>query len=77
MEKVIEVGGHVVYTDEHSKPHNALITHVWGTNCCNLLFVVDAEDKNDPYGRQIERRSSCCHGSIQQAPGNFWRFPNE
>lgn len=77
MEKERKIGDTVVYTDEYSKKHNALVTHWWGDTCCNLLFVVDDAEKRDPYGNQIERRSSCSHGSVVQAPGNFWKHPEE
>lgn len=69
MERERKVGDNVVYVDEQGKPHNALITNWWGDTCCNLLFVVDDTDKRDPYGNQIERRSSCSHRSVVQAPG--------
>lgn len=77
MERTREHGDHVVYTDEHGAPHNALVTAWWGDKCCNLLFVVNDEAKKDPYGQQIERRSSSVHKSMQQAPGNYWMHPDE
>lgn len=77
MERTRKVGDHVVYTDELGVRHNALVTNWWGEQCCNLLFVVDDEAKRDPYGQQIERRSSSVHHSMQQAPGNFWTYPDE
>lgn len=45
----------------------------------NLVFVVSQTDKTDPYGRQIDRRSSCSHGSRQSPPniGNYFLFPEE
>ena len=47
--------------------------------CLNLVFVVSDESKKDPYGRQIERRSSCMHGSRQSPSnlGNYFLFPDE
>lgn len=77
VERDRKVGDTVVYTDEQGTPHNALVTNWWGPQCCNLLFVVSDEAKKDPYGQQIERRSSSVHKSMQQAPGNFWRYPDE
>ena len=77
MERTKQLGDHVIYIDEHSKRHNALVTNWWGETCCNLLFVVDDESKKDPYGQQIERRSSNSHRSVVQAPGNFWFWPDE
>lgn len=77
MERIRRIGDPIVYVDEHGIAHNALVTNWWGETCCNLLFVVDDDAKRDPYGNQIERRSSCVHRSMQQAPGNFWRHPDE
>lgn len=77
MEKDHKIGDTLIYTDEQGIKHNALVTHWWGDTCCNLLFVVDSTDKKDPYGNQIERRSSCSHRSVVQAPGNFWFHPDE
>lgn len=77
MAKELKVGDALIYTDELGKEHNALVTNWWGETCCNLLFVVDEVSKRDPYRQQIERRSSNSHRSVVQAPGNFWRWPDE
>lgn len=77
VERERKVGDHLVYTDEQGIAHNALVTNWWGPQCCNLLFVVSDEAKKDPYGQQIERRSSSVHKSMMQAPGNFWLHPDE
>lgn len=77
MERDRKLGDHIVYTDEQGQKHNALVTNWWGSQCCNLLFVVDDAAKRDPYGQQIERRSSSVHRSMQQAPGNYWQHPDE
>lgn len=71
------VGAHVVFLDEHRVKHNALVTCWHGDKCCNLLFVVDDPERHDPYGNQIERRSSSCHLMMNQAGGNCWIFPDE
>lgn len=47
--------------------------------CVNLLFVSGDVEKTDPYGRQIERKTSISHGS-QQTPANLgfcFVFPDE
>lgn len=68
----------VVYVDPVAKAHAALVTAVWGTKCVNLVFVSDDENKTDTYGRQIDRSAtSCNHQSQHQAPGNYWRYPDE
>jgi hypothetical protein len=100
-ERQLQVGDAVIFYDEYSRPHNALITAVWGEryliSCetesdlkfmggiqekiqepsCNLLFVSSDEKKDDCYGRQIERRTSCVHAVSQMAPGFSWSWPEE
>lgn len=88
----VEVGEHVVYVDEKRHYHNALITAVWGEvthgvepggnpwvnyPCINLLYVVDAPEQQDQYGRQIERTSSVVHFSSQTAPGFSWMYEHQ
>lgn len=50
-----------------------------GPPSVNLLFVTTKEDATDPYGQQIERRSSVGHGSIQSPKnlGNCYLWPGE
>lgn len=47
--------------------------------CVNLVFVVGDESKTDPYGRQIERKTSVMHGDRQSPKrlGMFFLFPGE
>lgn len=70
------VGDVVTYVDEHSQPHDALVTIYFGgdspNGAMNLVFVSSDPDKSDPYGRQIERRSSISRQSEYTAPGNYW-----
>lgn len=88
----LHVGSRIVFTDEHCKDHNALVTVVWsqvgsptddtgdtghGNGCCNLVYVSGDESKTDPYGRQIERATSVVHKDHGGAPGFCWRFPDE
>jgi hypothetical protein len=79
-----EVGGAVVYHDERGVPHKALLTAVWGQRetsaslpCVNLVLVSGNPDQHDDYGRQIVRKSSCCHKGLVSAHGNYWRFEQE
>lgn len=84
-ERQVHVGDVIVYTDEHYKDHNALVTIVWGEHhpgtddwpALNLVHASGDPSKEDPYGRQIERPTSIPHVSGQQAPGVCWRFPDE
>ena len=69
---MIKIGDVVVYTDEVSVRHNALVTNVWSAMCINLVYMIGDENKTDPYGRQIERRTSCMVKMAGSAPGNFW-----
>lgn len=82
--RTLSVGDHVIFTDEHRRQHNALLTEVWGTwdhpdspPAVNLLYVVDEESRNDQYGRQIERESSVVHRKFNSAGGNCWHMPDE
>ena len=45
--------------------------------CVNLVFVVDDGDRQDDYGRQIERYTSVSHSRQQTGGGFCWRFPDE
>ena len=69
---MIKIGDVVVYTDEVSVRHNALVTNVWSTTCINLVYMTGDDSKTDTYGRQIERRTSCQVKMATSAPGNFW-----
>lgn len=77
----LEIGDPVAYIDEHGQRHAALATAVWRSvgdlPGCNLVFVTAEQAKTDGYGRQIERRTSVCHTSVQPAPGNSWSWPDE
>jgi len=77
MEHNLEIGSVVVYIDPTRGRHNALVTNVFGPQCCNVLWVSGDDSKQDPYGRQIERQSSCCHTSMNQAKANCWCWPDE
>ena len=77
----LEVGQNVVFIDEHRKEHVALVTAVWESMGalpgCNVVYVTDDETKSDPYGRQIERKTSVVHQSVQPAGGMCWRHEGE
>lgn len=71
-----KVGHHIIYTDTIGNKHSALITAVWGpdlgTNAINLVYVIDDGDRNDPYGRQIERVTSVSPKGANTAHGRFY-----
>lgn len=90
--KSYNMGQHIVYVDQYGKPHDALVTIWWGATDpaaypqyvsvngepgCNLVLVSGDKDKDDPYGRQIERQTSVVHKTRQPAHGNFWCWPEE
>jgi hypothetical protein len=91
MERELNIGDAVRYTDEHAVEHFALVTQTWlyGKKLeehkaqhgqypsLNLVFVVLEASKSDPYGHQIERPTSVVHKNQQAAPGRFWRFLDE
>jgi hypothetical protein len=91
-ERQVHVGEKVIYFDEFGKEHTALTTAVWGDRyeviddnggstlwepSINLLFVSPDEKREDSYGRQVERRSSCCPVSVQSAWGNCYCLPEQ
>lgn len=48
--------------------------------CCNLVWVSSDTSKTDPYGRQLERQTSCSYGRNQgMVPflGMCWCWPDE
>ncbi len=84
MAKELNVGDAVVWIDEHRVEHPALVTRVWPQMSgdarepgVNLVFVVKDESKTDPYGRQIERRTSVCHSTVQPAGAYCWKRVDE
>jgi len=87
MEKELQIGSAVVYVDEHRERHAALITTIFrdmghpsgerGEPGANLVFVTGDDSKSDPYGRQIERRTSVCHLSVNPAKANCWAWPDQ
>lgn len=91
LERQLRVGEKVVYFDEFGREHDALVTAVWGERTegeteqgaylnepgCNLLFISPDAKREDSYGRQIERRSSCVHVMYQAAYGNCYCLPEQ
>jgi hypothetical protein len=71
------VGGIVIWHDATGGAHKALVTAVWTPTCINVVFVSDDENKQDTYGRQIERATSCPHASVMNVHGFYWRFEDE
>lgn len=47
--------------------------------CCNVVYVSEDKEKHDPYGRQLERQTSCTYGRQQYVPftGQCWCWPDE
>lgn len=74
------IGDPVVYHDPVGKPHNALLTTIWSSDehpLVNLVYVSSDATRQNGYGRQIERQTSCNHASKMPVHGNYWRFPEE
>lgn len=75
----MEIGAAVVFSDEFSVEHDALITAIHGEYgpeskpSINLCYVSKDSARSDTYGRQIMRNSSVPHRSNQSARGMFWR----
>lgn len=70
-----------IVTAVHGEPHKA--THyqtgeeVLSYPCVNLVFVVNDEERQDQYGRQIERETSVMHYGGYAASGFFWCHPED
>lgn len=74
------VGVAVVFVDERGEERWALVTAVWGpasSPAVNLCFVSSDEVVTNPAGRALTWRTSIVHRSLQAAPGNYWRWPEE
>lgn len=77
MSKMLHVG------DVRGRQHNALITAVWvifhddSQQCVNLVHVSSDENRQDDYGRQIERPTSVEHVSRKAVHGMYFRLPDE
>jgi hypothetical protein len=78
--RTADIGEPVTYVDERGRARAALITAVWDagspatspTPAINLVIVAEDVKRNDECGRQMERRTSIPHQSMQTAPGNYW-----
>ena len=80
MWKDTKIGDVVVFCDENGQDHNALVTCTWfsgGGNCINLVRMSEDDNREDSYGRQIERHTSVSHGSVQDLHGFYWRLASE
>lgn len=80
---MLQVGQVVTYVDEHSVPHDALITAIHTQSgvieteadeksAINLLWITRDVEKRDPYGQQVERASSVQGQSEYTAHGRYW-----
>ena len=79
-DKIIKIDDQIVYHDPTGKPHNALVTAVWSqlpNGCLNLVYVSSDQNKQDQYGRQIERATSVNHKDYMRVHGSYWRFVDE
>ena len=77
MDRTPKIGEPVVWHESDGTPVNAIVTAVWGPKCINVVVVSPDENKQDNYGRQIERRTSCSHKTLTGVHGFYWRFPDE
>jgi hypothetical protein len=73
----VKVGGHVIWHDSVGTPHDAVVTAVWSQTCINVVFVSGDESKQDSYGRQIERATSCSYKTTMNVHGFYWRFVDD
>jgi len=82
------VGDVVVYHDTSGVGHTAFVTCYHGQvdeageytgriGCVNLVFVSSDENRQDGYGRQIERFSSISYVADWYVHGNYWRWQED
>lgn len=57
---------------EYAQPLETYLAIEWRIPSINVVFVSDEDNKNDPYGRQIDRATSVCHERYQTAHGFYW-----
>jgi hypothetical protein len=73
---VVKVGGYVKWHDPYGKPHDALVTAIWGKPeekpSINVVVVNMEEGQTDSYGQKIARETSVVHKDNQAAHGRFW-----
>jgi hypothetical protein len=69
-----DVGRACTYVDPVGKSHAAIITNVWGSDCVNVVYVVDDKKQEDTYGRKTARETSLMSRDVQQAHGQYWHF---
>lgn len=53
------------------------VTEQVSNPCVNILMVSPDPKREDSYGRQIERQTSCSHFSTSSAWGMFYCLPEE
>ena len=69
-----DIGRACTYVDPVGKKHAAIITNVFGSDCVNLVYVLEDEKQTDDYGRKTARVTSLMSRDVQQAHGQFWFF---
>lgn len=73
---MVKVGQHVKWHDPYGRPHDALVTAVWGppesNPSINVVIVNLDEGQTDTYGQKIQRETSVVHQTQQSAHGRFW-----
>lgn len=80
MERQPQPGDLVIYHDSKGVGHSALVTCTWSSKAhplINLVYVSGDENRQDSYGRQLERSTSTMHKSQSNVHGNYWRFIDE
>jgi len=71
---MVKIGDHVVYIDPTRIERQALVTAVFSQDCINIMFASADENKQDSYGRQLERATSLPReGAWNNGAGNCWR----
>ena len=77
MAQEANIGDSVFFHDEKGDEHEALVTCVWSETCVNLVYVSGDENREDEYGRQIERKTSVPRRVEGGVHGFYWRTADE
>lgn len=87
MERTLDIGDSIKVVDETGNLRDGLVTNHWHDGrrtlkegecpTINVAFISADPAKNDPFGRQVERLSSCSHKTTTNAPGRYWFFADE
>lgn len=81
--RTLNIGDAVRFFDTQYVEHRALVTQIFGPvteewmPCINLVWVSGDQGKTDPYGRQLERKTSVAHARNTKLLANSYLLIGE